>query len=704
MSRDPMDDPAHDPDLDSAVAAFYARESLPPETLTRLRQQIAHRPTPARSALWGLGLAFAASALLTAGLRAVWPDPTPQPSEAPLALAEPPPPEPLVLPEGLVKASARIHDGASLVGFLNPGNYVDVLLTVRGEDGAPQTTTLLQSAFVIEIDAREPRVTFALTPEQQQILAQGEGQGEIVLTLRNDLDVALQPLAGIDLSELRHPLLVPKVPGTGLSDLPPPSPALAGLQQTALDPLSTFSIDVDTASYTLVRREIEEGRRPRKENVRVEEFVNYLPYDYDQPPNSASFGVDFAGVRSPFGGESYLVRVGIQGERVPVDQRKSVHLTFLVDTSGSMSSDDKLGLVKYALQRLTEELVDGDTVSIVAYAGSAGLVLPPTPMSRKSEILSALSQLSAGGSTAMGQGIALAYQQAEQSYQEGAVNRVVLLSDGDANVGVTSHEALVSMIRRYADAGITLTTAGFGTGNYKDILMEQLADKGDGNYYYIDSEKQAERVFVEKLTGTLVVIAKDVKIQVQWNPDAVKSYRLLGYDNRDIADQDFRNDTVDAGEIGSGHQVTAIYEIVLEKPPLFRLAEDTLAAIKIRSKPPGKDAPATERSYALPRSVLHETLPAADRDLRMAIASATFAELLRESPNLPGKSYAAAAAIARDARRPEHPEDDELISLIDRAARGDLRRKPTGKCRELQIISGGQKRVLLVDEQGVPCP
>ena len=428
------------------------------------------------------------------------------------------------------------------------------------------------------------------------------------------------------------------------------------------DPLSTFAIDVDTASYTMVRRQLREGGLPAHAAVRVEEFVNYFQYDYRQPSASTPFAVDFEAAPSPWNPETHLVRVGVQGKNVTYDERKPVHLTFLMDTSCSMQSEDKLGLAKQTLDVLTRELEDGDTVAIATYAGSSEIVLPPTPMSDRATILRSLDRLDAAGSTAMASGIDLAYRLADRTYVPGGVNRVIVLSDGDANVGTTSHTEIASQIRSYAEKGITLTTVGFGRGNYRDTMMEQLANKGDGNYYYIDSMTEARRVFVDKLTSTLEVIAKDVKIQVDFDPSRVESYRLIGYENRDVADKDFRNDKVDAGEIGAGHQVTALYEVKLNP------GSGDLATVRVRSKLPGPDAPAVERAYPLRDSAVASTFASASTQTRIATAAAGLAEILRGSRYVEGLTFADLEAIAVDAARSEYAEDEELAELIRTAA------------------------------------
>ncbi len=429
------------------------------------------------------------------------------------------------------------------------------------------------------------------------------------------------------------------------------------------DALSTFAVDVDTASYTMARRTLTDGCLPSMASVRVEEFVNYLPFEYQQPAAGHPFAVDVEAVPTPWNSSSHLVRVGVQGKKVRADQRKSVHLTFLVDVSGSMSSADKIGYVKRSLRMLTEELSDGDTVAIATYAGATKVVLEPTPMSRKGEILRSLDRLTAGGSTAMSSGIDLAYGLADAAYVSGAVNRVIVCSDGDANVGRTSHQEMSQRSRGYAEKGVTLTTLGFGAGNYNDTLMERIANDGDGSYHYIDTMDEARRLFVDELTSSMEVIAKDVKIQVDWNPDAVHAYRLVGYENRDIADRDFRNDEVDAGEIGAGHQVTALFEVVLQDAP-----RGEVATVRVRNKAPGPDAPAVERAYRLDSDSFRSTFREGSADTRIAVASATFAEILRGSSYVSELSLGEVASMARDARRVEYEQDAELVRLIERAA------------------------------------
>ena len=456
--------------------------------------------------------------------------------------------------------------------------------------------------------------------------------------------------------------LTPVVPESNTEDFT--NYGINGFTLTERDGLSTFAVDVDTASYTITRRKLREGYLPPQDAVRVEEFVNYLPYEYAQPKPGHPFSVDVEAAPSPYNAQNHIVRIGVQGKQVHFDTRRAVNLTFLVDVSGSMQSRDKIGMLKDTLRMLTNELEDGDTVALVTYAGATKVVLSPTPISQRAKILGALDGLTAGGSTAMGAGIELAYAQAEAAYRPGAVNRVIVASDGDANVGVTSHTQLSKFIAGKAQKGITLTTLGFGNGNYKDTMMERLANDGDGNYYYIDSLQESRRLFVDQLSSTLEVIAKDVKIQVEWNPDAVLAYRLVGYENRDIADKDFRNDKVDAGEIGAGHQVTALYEVALKDD-----IQGGLGTVRIRNKAPGPDSPAVERRYEVPTSVMVGRFGDASPQFRLQTAAAGFAEILRGSPYMNEIQLRDVAAIARAAKRVEYNEDSELVELIERASR-----------------------------------
>jgi Ca-activated chloride channel homolog len=423
------------------------------------------------------------------------------------------------------------------------------------------------------------------------------------------------------------------------------------------DHLSTFAIDVDTASYTISRRKIREGSLPPFQAVRAEEYINFFDYGY-APPTSGPFAVDVAAAPSPFAQGHEIVRVGIQGKRVTGAERKHVHLVYLVDTSGSMDAEDRIGLAKKSLRLLTDTLKPGDTVALCTYAGSVREVLKPTGTDQKAKILAAIDDLTASGSTAMSSGIELAYKLASQTAVSGEVSRVVVLSDGDANVGNTSHEEILKSIAQYKDKGITLSTVGFGSGNYKDTMMEQLADKGDGNYVYIDSEEQARHVFGEATEGLLQVIARDVKVQVDFDPDVVKTYRLVGYENRDVADKDFRNDKIDGGEVGAGHSVTALYDVVL-----LPNATKTPLVVRLRYKGPD-GGQATEQAF--PMNQTFKTFAEAPSSLRFATAVATFADVLRQSPYVRDVKLAEIARVANGATD-DQKDRKELVALIGKA-------------------------------------
>ncbi|MFT6644170.1 MAG: Ca-activated chloride channel family protein [Patiriisocius sp.] len=403
------------------------------------------------------------------------------------------------------------------------------------------------------------------------------------------------------------------------------------------EPVSTFSIDVDTASYSFVRKQLNQGVLPSKASVRLEELVNYFPYDYPTPRElSKPFLPTVSILPSPWNSANRLVHIGIKGYELPDTTTMRSNLVFLLDVSGSMSQPDKLPLVKQSMSLLLSQLHPEDTVAIVVYAGAAGTILEPTPVSEKQKILSAMNRLSAGGSTAGAEGIKLAYQLAESSFVEGGVNRVFLATDGDFNVGITNQEDLKGFIERKRDSGIYLSILGFGQGNYQDALMQQLAQNGNGIAAHIDTLAEAQKVLVEEAQSQLFPIANDVKIQVEFNPTTVSEYRLLGYETRSLKREDFNNDKVDAGEIGAGHSVTAIYEITPrgsegllgESRYESKSAESNSVGeygfLKIRYKNLGEK---TSQLISQPISVALN--PGTD-DTRFAVAVAGFAQLLKD--------------------------------------------------------------------------
>ncbi|MGK7945552.1 MAG: von Willebrand factor type A domain-containing protein [Microcystaceae cyanobacterium] len=418
-------------------------------------------------------------------------------------------------------------------------------------------------------------------------------------------------------------------------------------QSVKLRPLSTFSIDVDTASYSNIRRFINMGQWPPEDAVRIEEMINYFTYDYPAPVNNIPFSVTTEVSQAPWQPKHQLVLVGVQGKSIPQEQLPPSNLVFLLDVSGSMSYYNKLPLLKSAFKLLVSQLDEKDTISIVVYAGSAGVVLPPTPGDQKEKIIAALEKLQAGGSTAGGEGIKLAYQLAQTFYLESGNNRVILATDGDFNVGTSSEGELVNSIEQYRNDNIFLTVLGFGMGNYKDNKMEQLANKGNGNYAYIDNLPEARKVLVSEMGGTLVTIAKDVKIQVEFNPAKVQAYRLIGYENRRLNDQDFNDDQKDAGELGAGHSVTALYEVIpvgvkseFSEPNIDSLRyqdeqmevkdsfNDELMLVKLRYK-----LPKGTESQLISQPILASdiNLNNASNNLKFAAAVAEFGMLLRGS-------------------------------------------------------------------------
>jgi len=451
------------------------------------------------------------------------------------------------------------------------------------------------------------------------------------------------------------------------------------------NPLSTFSIDVDGASYSNSRRFIQEGQLPPADAVRIEEFVNYFDYDYPQPTGSDPFSISTEIASTPWNASTKLVRIGLQGRRMEASRLPPNNLVFLIDVSGSMDTPEKLPLLKDGFRMLIDQLRPQDKVSIVVYAGAAGMVLPPTPGSDKESIREALDRLDAGGSTAGGAGLRMAYQAAQNAFIRGGNNRVILATDGDFNVGVSSDADLIRLIESERGKGVFLSVLGFGTGNYKDAKMEQLADKGDGNYFYVDNINEARKVLVEKLAGTLFAIAKDVKLQVEFNPATVSTYRLIGYENRALAAEDFNDDRKDAGELGAGASVTALYEIVPAVParpkvdPLkyqdkggsgwnwgWGKAHDAeLLTVKFRYKQPGGSS-----SKLISRSLKGSDAAWQDasEDFRFAAAAAGFGLVLRGSRFRGDLDFDKVAAMASGARgRDTQGRRAEFATLVEQA-------------------------------------
>ncbi|MCC3605797.1 MAG: VWA domain-containing protein [Microcoleus sp. PH2017_29_MFU_D_A] len=437
-------------------------------------------------------------------------------------------------------------------------------------------------------------------------------------------------------------------------------------QRASNNPLSTFGIDVDTASYSNVRRFINSGVMPPKDAVRLEELINYFTYDYPQPKGDRPFSINTEVANAPWNPQHKLVHIGLQGKSISTKDLPPNNLVFLIDVSGSMNSPDKLPLVKASLKYLVSELRAKDSVTIVVYAGAAGLVLPPTPGNQKEKILDSIDKLEAGGSTAGGAGIQLAYKVAKDNFIKQGNNRVILATDGDFNVGVSSDGELVRMIEEKREQGVFLSVLGFGTGNLQDAKMEQLADKGNGNYAYIDSLLEAKKVLVTQMGGTLFTIAKDVKIQVEFNPAKVQAYRLVGYENRVLQNQDFNDDKKDAGELGAGHSVTAIYEIIpvgvasnIKLPEVDPLKyqpnpatasasqTDELMQVKLRYKNPNETV-----SQLITQSVIDKPvkLENASANFRFAAAVAAFGMVLRDSEYKGAASFDQVLRLASQAK------------------------------------------------------
>jgi Ca-activated chloride channel family protein len=465
-----------------------------------------------------------------------------------------------------------------------------------------------------------------------------------------------------------------------------------GIKSVLQDPVSTFSIDVDTGSYSNIRRMINQGMLPPSDAIRIEEFINYFDYDYPQQSENGSgtdapFSINAAIATSPWAEQRHIMRIALKGLTPDVSQITGRNLVFLLDVSGSMNQPNKLPLLTRSLELLTGQLSEQDSVSIVVYAGASGVVLEPTQGNNKARIKQALSSLSAGGSTNGQAGIELAYSMAEQAFIKGGVNRVILATDGDFNVGVINHQRLIELIKHKRQKGIALTTLGFGQGNYNDHLMEQLADAGNGNYAYIDNIHEARKVLVDEMNATLLTIAKDVKIQVEFNLDLVAEYRLLGYENRALKREDFNNDKVDAGEIGAGHTVTALYELILKtsnntylEPLRYQQVQikndpnlqinqfsDELALVKLRYKPVN-----SEKSQLITQAVMANQITEFKQqsdDFRFATSVVGFAHLLKQSHFWQDMSYQQIIELAQGAKgKDEFGYRAEFINLVRSSA------------------------------------
>ena len=455
-----------------------------------------------------------------------------------------------------------------------------------------------------------------------------------------------------------------------------------GFKNVKNNPLSTFSIDVDNASYSNIRRFINSGSLPPADAVRIEEMINYFKYNYPEPEGVHPFSVCTEIASCPWNAGHRLVQIGLRGKSIDKSSLPPSNLVFLIDVSGSMDDPNKLPLLKSAFGLLVNELRPEDHVAIVVYAGAAGLVLESTPGSRKEKIRSAIDNLEAGGSTAGGEGLMLAYKEAEKNFIEGGNNRIILATDGDFNVGESSNGAMERLVEEKRQKGIFITVLGFGMGNYKDDKMEIIADKGNGNYAYIDNLQEARRVLVREFGGTLFTIAKDVKFQVEFNPALVESYRLVGYENRMLNDEDFNDDKKDAGEMGSGHMVTALYEIVpagsVEKSPSVdplkyqvnsikekKNFSDELLTIKIRYKKPDAD---TSILFEKPLKDSDKNIEAVSENLRFAAAVAEFGMILRNSEFKGTATFESAAKLARSVKgEDEEGYRSELVRLIETA-------------------------------------
>jgi Ca-activated chloride channel family protein len=488
------------------------------------------------------------------------------------------------------------------------------------------------------------------------------------------------PLPSLDLPGLEQPEAGRTQPGAGMAPPEwsppeeryiPPSPPDNTFQDYGVNPytdtrgdhLSTFAVDVDTAAYAVARRYLSDGLLPPPEAVRVEEFINYFDQNYPDPGRDV-FGIYADGAPSPFEYGTTLLRVGIQGRSIHDWVRKSANLVFVIDVSGSMGMEYRLEMVKGALETLVNNLYNDDSVAIVVYGSSARVMLKPTSARNSREILKVIRRLEPEGATNAEAGLRLGYDLAMRAYKPDGINRVILCSDGVANVGMTEANAILETVGGYVDEGVTLTSVGFGMGNYNDVLMEQLADKGNGSYAYVDTLEEAQKIFGKDLTSTLQVIGLDAKVQVDFNPEIVAYYRLMGYENRDVADSDFRNDRVDAGEIGAGHSVTALYAVRLQPD-----AEGRIATVQFRWQDPDSYE-VRELNRNLNTWDLAARFEKADPYFQLTAVVGQFAEILRQNPWAVETPFEMVMEYAYSLPRSLRNSDEvrEFLGLVEQAA------------------------------------
>ena len=544
---------------------------------------------------------------------------------------------------------------------------------------------VLVTVWGCERDANERAVPATSTPASPSVVRSSR---EYDASAKYAEDAAAQPAAASATSPAPFSPLDP----FALHDPVPPesnTEAYDSIEESRFltvqeSPFSTFGIDVDTASYSNVRRFLTSGSLPPSGAVRIEELINYFPYQYTPPDGAEPFAMNAEVAACPWRPEHRLVRVGLKGKEIAYGERPACQLVFLVDVSGSMAGENRLPLVIRSLSALVASLDEQDQIAIVTYAGSSGVALPSTSARQKHTLITAIESLRSGGSTNGASGIVTAYELARQNFIELGVNRVILCTDGDFNVGTTDASSLVELIQKEAQSGVFLSVLGFGMGNYQDARMEQLADKGNGNYAYIDSYAEARKVLVEQMAGTLVTIAKDVKIQVEFNPAQVQAYRLIGYENRALATQDFRNDKKDAGEIGAGHTVTALYEVVpqgvefvtpdipeskYQKPskPTHAALVDELMNVRVRYQPPVGGA-ATELEFAIRDT--DQRFERASKDFQFAGAVAAFGMQLRNSKHKGVTTWDAIQEWASPAASSDtEGYRQEFLSLVEMAKR-----------------------------------